>query len=93
LRADCSAGCIDVHSRNGNGAECRKIDAESAKVAYGFVAYELAANFVLRASLALDQNNLTSRAREMRGNSAAGDSTANDERLHYRAHAASQLEK
>jgi hypothetical protein len=80
---------MELNSRDRNGAKRGKFDAEIADIVHSLTAYELAADLVVRASLAFDQDDLASGAREMRGNGAAGDAAPDDQRVdavsHWRA--------
>src|SRR5579871_1866378 len=79
--ADRGTRRVDINGRKRHGAERGKFDAKSAKIVHSLAAYELAADFVMWAGIAFDQDDLASGTREVRGDSAAGDAAPDNQRV------------
>jgi hypothetical protein len=81
LFGDDPAARGEAESADGFRAEIARIDADLMEIVHGFAAEELAANFVVRGALTLDQYDVPTGGSETNGGHGASRATADDEMI------------
>jgi len=74
---------------DGHGAEGAQVNAQGVEIGYRFAAQEFTADLGMRGGGLLDELNRPAAARKKNGESSAGGSAANDERLRFAARSGS----